>query len=106
ASSRSTGCAAPTTWRCGRSSRPPPLRDVALDQLLVEPLQPLDHRAPALGQPAAVDRVRRDDAGEGAGDERLVGAIDVGEREILLEHRDAVFAADADNVAARDAAEQ
>ena len=50
---------------------------------------------------AAVDLAHRHDAGEGAGDERLVGAIDVGQREILFEHRDAGLAAELDDARPR-----
>ena len=77
----------------GRCLRP---RTSRLDPRLVEPLQPLDHRPAAVGQLPPVDLAHRHDAGEGAGDERLVRAVDVGQREILLEHRDAVLAAELD----------
>ena len=54
---------------------------------------------------AAIDLAHRDDAGEGAGDERFVGAIDVGQREVLFERRDARIPSDFQNHPARDPAE-
>ena len=52
---------------------------------------------------AAVDLAHRYRAGKGAGDEGFVGAIDIVEREVALEDRNAVVAAQADHVAAGDA---
>ena len=54
---------------------------------------------------ASVDAPDRHEPGERAGDEGLVGAVDVGQREALLEGRDAGLARDLQNVPARDAAE-
>ena len=50
-------------------------------------------RGLAVADHAAVDRAHRHHAGEGAGDEGFVGAVDLGQAEVLLERRDARFAA-------------
>src|SRR4051794_38768450 len=105
ASSRWRCCAGPTTWRCVASSRAcvsGATGDVARHQVLVQRLQALDHRsvrgfligASALADPAAVDGMYRHYTGESAGDEGLVGAVDVGEAEGFLEHGNAVVAAE------------
>src|SRR5262245_53476516 len=56
-----------------------------------------------MGDPAAVDLAHRNETGECAGAESLVRAINVIERELLLEDRDAVFLAQPDDGAASDA---
>jgi len=46
--------------------------------------------------------VRRDDPREGTGHKRFIGAMNLGRREVLFEHRNVILAADADDIAAGD----
>ena len=79
---------------------------VAVAGSRVQSLEPLDHRSTtAVADRASIDRPHRHDAGEGAGHERFVGAVDVGQAERRLAGRDAVVAADREHVAARDPGE-
>src|SRR3954469_14895514 len=61
-----------------------PMRDLAVDRLAVEPGQPIGHGPLAGTDVAPVDRPHGHQSGERAGDERLVGAVDVGQAEVAL----------------------
>src|SRR3982751_2699375 len=103
ASSPWRGFADPTTWRCA-SSRPLLFPQDSLDAFCVELLQAFDH-GPAARQLAPIDLAHWYDAGEGPGDERLVGPVYVGEGEILLDRRNARFPRDLQHQSASDPAQ-
>src|SRR4051812_48204766 len=72
----------------------------------VQVLEALDHRSSSVGADrATVDRPDRYHARKGAGDERLRGAVDIGEAERGLASGDAGVTADPEHVAAGDAAQ-
>src|SRR5678816_3056720 len=91
ASLRSRCSGVPTTWRYA-GSRTGAARYILIEPLAVKLLQPLDHRSALVTDHPAVDGADWSDAREGSGRERLVRAIDVGQREVTLERRNACVA--------------
>src|SRR5262249_59248652 len=102
ASPRWKYCAVRTTWRAAVSSCWRLCRDVAFDEPQVELLQSLDHRSTRGADTPAIDLGDGRNAGVGAGDERLLRGVGLGETEVLLEGWNAVLMSQAQHVGAGD----
>src|SRR5690242_4799459 len=109
ASSRWKCCAAPTTLRCASRCASSYLHARAafgFHELSVDVLQVFARWAAlAVADRASVDFLDRRQARKSAGDEGFVGAVHVGQAEVLFEHGNRVVAAQAHHVGARDATE-
>src|SRR5262245_29262581 len=111
---RSRCCGDLTTWRCGschRGSRASWTLSLAFAKAVIKTGEALHHRARALplgffaqrmANGPAVDLSDRAEPCEGAGDKGFIRSVHVIKRERLLEHRNTVFAAKADDIAACD----
>ena len=81
-------------------------RTLPVQQFAVQLPQPERHRpGAAVADGPAIHLNGRHDTAEGSGDKGFVGAVDLGDAEILFEHGNAVVAAERNHVAAGDAVE-